>query len=52
VQQVVVQPGDSLWSIARRVVPGHDARPIVDAMTRELGTTHIAAGQLVSVPTR
>ncbi|MDQ1466228.1 MAG: hypothetical protein QOH10_643, partial [Actinomycetota bacterium] len=29
VQQVVVQPGDTLWSIAERVAPGHDVRPIV-----------------------
>src|SRR3954453_17621452 len=26
VQNVVVQPGDSLWSIAQRVAPGHDPR--------------------------
>jgi hypothetical protein len=50
VQHIVAEPGDSLWSIARRAVPGHDARPIVDAMERMLGTTTVTAGELVPVP--
>jgi hypothetical protein len=50
-QSVVAHPGDSLWSLARRAAPGHDARPIVDAMERQLGTDTITAGQLVTVPT-
>lgn len=28
----VVEPGDTLWSIARRVAPGHDPRPVVDGL--------------------
>ncbi|MFN8035780.1 MAG: LysM peptidoglycan-binding domain-containing protein [Acidimicrobiia bacterium] len=28
----VVQPGDSLWSIAQRLAPGRDPRPIVDEL--------------------
>jgi hypothetical protein len=51
VQHIVVAPGDTLWSIARRAVPGHDVRPVVDAMVHELGTSTIAAGQAISVPT-
>jgi hypothetical protein len=51
VQQVVVAPGDTLWSVARRAAPGHDVRPIVDAMVRTLGTSTVVAGQLISVPT-
>jgi hypothetical protein len=51
VQQVVVQPGDSLWSIAERAAPGHDVRPIVDAMERDLGTTAVTAGETLSVRT-
>ena len=51
VQQVVVAPGDTLWSIARRAVPGHDVRPIVDAMVRTLGTSTVVAGQTIPVPT-
>jgi len=51
VQQVVVEPGDSLWSIARRAAPGHDVRPLVDEMVRTLGTSTLTPGQTVSVPT-
>jgi hypothetical protein len=51
VRTVVVQPGDTLWSIAQRAVPGHDVRPVVDAMVRTLGTTTVVAGQTVTVPT-
>jgi len=51
VQHIVVAPGDTLWSIARRAVPGHDVRPVVDAMVHELGTSTVAAGQAISVPT-
>ena len=51
VQHVVVQPGDTLWSIAQRAVPGHDVRPVVDAMARTLGTTTVVAGEIVPVPT-
>lgn len=50
VQHVVVQPGDTLWSIAQRAFPGHDVRPVVDAMERALGTTTVVAGQTVPVP--
>ena len=51
VQQVVVQPGDTLWSIAERVAPGHDVRPIVDKMEQLLGTDTVRSGQLISVRT-
>ena len=51
VQQVVVQPGDTLWSIAERVAPGHDVRPIVDKMEQMLGTSTVRSGQLISVRT-
>jgi nucleoid-associated protein YgaU len=27
-----VEPGDTLWSIARRVAPGRDPRPVVDRL--------------------
>jgi len=30
----VVRPGDSLWSVAERLAPGEDPRPIVDALTQ------------------
>ena len=28
----VVREGDTLWSIAKRLSPGHDPRPAVDAL--------------------
>jgi hypothetical protein len=51
VQTVVVEPGDTLWSVAERAVPGRDVRPIVDAMERTLGTSTVIPGQAISVPT-
>lgn len=51
VQNVVVQPGDTLWLIAQRAAPGRDVRPIVDAMVRTLHTETVFAGQSISVPT-
>src|SRR4051794_18498725 len=50
VQQVVVQSGDSLWSIAQRVAPGHDPRPIVDALAAELHGAMLMEGATISVP--
>ena len=50
-QQVVVAPGETLWSIARRVVPGRDVRPVVDAMVHTLGTSTVVTGETISVPT-
>jgi hypothetical protein len=32
VAEVVVRPGDSLWSLAQRLAPGEDPRPVVDAL--------------------
>ena len=46
----VVQPGDSLWSIARRVAPHSDPRKMVDAFAAKLGTSDVQAGELISVP--
>ena len=31
---VVVQPGDTMWTIARTVQPDGDVRPLVDALAR------------------
>lgn len=32
--RTVVRTGDSLWSIARRLAPGRDPRPVVDSLAR------------------
>ena len=50
VQNVVVEPGDTLWSIAERVEPGRDPRPVVDALARQLGSSTLMPGQTLAVP--
>jgi hypothetical protein len=40
----VVREGDTLWSIARRLSPGSDPRPIVDLLS---ATNGVDAGRLV-----
>jgi hypothetical protein len=47
----VVQPGDSLWSIARRVAPGQDPRPVVDGLIEANGVRGgLQTGQELSIP--
>jgi hypothetical protein len=41
----VVQPGDTLWSIARRLQPEGDVRPLVDALADRNGGAGVQAGQ-------
>ncbi|MBI2704968.1 MAG: LysM peptidoglycan-binding domain-containing protein [Actinobacteria bacterium] len=41
----VVQPGDTLWAIARRVAPGRDPRAVVDELSRRLDGAPLRAGQ-------
>ncbi len=50
---VVVQPGDSLWSIAAARYPGADTRERVDAIERlnGLGGPVIVAGETLQLPT-
>jgi Tfp pilus assembly protein FimV len=47
----VVAPGDTLWSIAQRVAPGQDPRPVVDGLieANDLGGG-LQAGQELSIP--
>jgi len=51
-QQVVVQPGDSLWQIAVDVAPGVDPRAVVSAIreVNHLGTRPVVPGQVLVVP--
>ena len=42
---VVVQPGDTLWAIARRIKPTGDIRPLVDELARRAGGAAVVAGQ-------
>ena len=47
----VVEPGDTLWSIARRVAPGQDPRPVVDGLIEANDVRGgLQAGQELSIP--
>lgn len=48
--QSVVRSGDSLWSIAARLEPGHDPRPVVDALTAARGGAPLVPGEVVTLP--
>jgi hypothetical protein len=44
----VIEPGDSLWSIARDVAPGSDPRPVVDALSDARGGAPLVPGDTVT----
>jgi nucleoid-associated protein YgaU len=46
----VVQPGDTLWSIAARFEPGGDPRPVVDALADAHGTEPLVPGEAITPP--
>jgi hypothetical protein len=46
----VVQPGDTLWAIARRVQPSGDIRPLVDAMSAEVHGHPLQVGERLVLP--
>jgi Tfp pilus assembly protein FimV len=46
----VVQPGDTLWSIARRLQPEGDVRPLVDQLVDLNGGTDLEVGQRLPIP--
>lgn len=46
----VVAPGETLWSIARRVAPESDTRATVDALIAANGSPVIRAGQTLVLP--
>ncbi len=43
--EVVVQPGDTLWSIARGIQPTGDVRQLVDRLAVRAGGAAVASGQ-------
>ncbi len=49
---VAVQPGDTLWSIARAVAPESDPRDVVDAIVRlnALPSGSLDVGQSIAIP--
>jgi hypothetical protein len=40
----IVQPGDTFWTIAERVAPNKDPRPIVDELQRRHGGGDLQVG--------
>lgn len=52
VRTVVVQPGETLWQVAREVAPGVDPRVTVDRIIElnALPDAAVAAGQEIAVP--
>ena len=46
----VVQPGDTLWSIARRAHPGGDVRPLVDQLAAQTAGRPLQVGDRITIP--
>jgi LysM repeat protein len=46
----IVQPGDTLWSIARHLHPDADPRPLVDQLTTQVPGGSLQAGQRLVLP--
>jgi LysM repeat protein len=46
----VVQPGDTLWSIARVAGAHGDPRPIVDQLAAQVGDRQLQPGQQLVLP--
>ena len=46
---VVVQPGDTLWSIAEGLEPEEDVRPVVDRLVAANGPEPLQVGEEVAV---
>jgi len=47
--EVVVRPGDTLWSIASALRPDGDVRPVVDALAQRAGGADLVPGQRIDV---
>ena len=48
VRTVVVQPGDSLWSLAHRLAPDADPRSVVDVLVDARGTADVTPGETLT----
>jgi Tfp pilus assembly protein FimV len=48
--QYIVEPGDSLWSIAEELAPGEDPRPVVDALVEARGDAQLIPGETIVWP--
>ena len=47
--EIVVQAGDSLWTVARRLQPHGDLRHLVDRLIERVGGTSVTRGQHINV---
>jgi hypothetical protein len=47
---ILVQPGDTLWSIARGLQPAGDVRPLIDRIAELNGGHSLTAGQTLMLP--
>jgi hypothetical protein len=47
-RSTLVRPGDSLWTVAERLAPGSDPRPIVDALSEARHGTVLTPGESIS----
>jgi hypothetical protein len=47
---IVVHPGDTLWSIATRLAPDEDPRPLVDRLVAARGTAALQPGERIALP--
>lgn len=52
VEQITVQPGESLWAVARRIAPENDPREVVAQIRRlnDLTGSDLQAGQQLLLP--
>ena len=50
-ETLMVQPGDTLWSIAQTLQPNSDPRPIVDELVRLNGNEPLQVGEHIFLPT-
>jgi hypothetical protein len=44
----VVQPGDTLWSVAKELAPSSDPRPVVDALSDARDDTPLVPGETIT----
>lgn len=50
VRAYTVQAGDSLWSIAERLDPAGDPRPLVSQMAAQIGSYQVYPGERITLP--